>query len=84
MAFRPVRREGRTVCNPTYVAAGAYPTGADELVSTPDAPRYPSEARAISAMPASIVREWCIEQNFGPHIAQNSALLKYSAGRVSS
>jgi len=22
----------------------------------------------------------CIEQNFGPHIAQNSALLKYSAG----
>jgi len=22
----------------------------------------------------------CIEQNVGPHIAQNSALLKYSAG----
>jgi hypothetical protein len=25
-----------------------------------------------------------MEQNFGPHIPQNSALLKYSAGRVSS
>jgi hypothetical protein len=30
-----------------------------------------------------MVREWCIEQNFGPHIPQNSALLKYSAGKVS-
>src|SRR5213596_1825929 len=26
----------------------------------------------------------CIEQNFGPHIAQNSADLKYSAGSASS
>ena len=26
----------------------------------------------------------CIEQNFGPHIAQNSADLKYSAGSDSS
>ena len=26
----------------------------------------------------------CIEQNFGPHIEQNSALLKYSSGSVSS
>ena len=25
-----------------------------------------------------------MEQNFGPHIAQNSALLKYSDGNVSS
>ena len=39
---------------------------------------------AICAMPSSIVREWCIEQNFGPHMLQNSALLKYSAGSVSS
>src|SRR5688500_5765410 len=43
-----------------------------------------SSSRAISAIPSSIVREWCIEQNFGPHIPQNSALLKYSAGSVSS
>jgi hypothetical protein len=26
----------------------------------------------------------CIEQNFGPHIEQNSAPLKYSSGKVSS
>ena len=37
-----------------------------------------------STMACSKVREWCIEQNLGPHIAQNSALLKYSAGRDSS
>lgn len=41
-------------------------------------------AIAISAIASSSFREWCIEQNFGPHIAQNSALLKYSAGSDSS
>jgi len=44
----------------------------------------PARSAASSAIPSSMVREWCIEQNFGPHIPQNSALLKYSAGRVSS
>src|SRR5438876_2107033 len=32
----------------------------------------------------SISLVMCIEQNFGPHMAQNSALLKYSAGSASS
>ena len=43
-----------------------------------------SDSAANSASKSSMVRLWCIEQNFGPHIAQNSALLKYSPGSDSS
>jgi hypothetical protein len=33
---------------------------------------------------SSTTRLIFIEQNFGPHMAQNSALLKYASGSVSS
>ena len=52
-------------------------------VAAPPIPALPSFSARTSSTPSSRKR-LCIEQNLGPHMEQNSALLKHSEGSVSS